>query len=312
MAEEILVCGHQNPDTDSIMSALVFAHYLNATGKKAKAVALGAPNAETAFALDYFQQKAPEVITGIEAPGTVLALVDHNEKDQSVPNRDAAIVAYVVDHHRLANFETAGPLFYRAEPVGCTNTILYKMYRESGLEIDQTIAGLMVSAIISDTLLKKSPTCTNEDIEAMETLAKIAQIDLNHYGLELLKAGTALGDKTPAEIIALDAKSFGMGAKNLRVAQVNTVDIAEMLAQKEQYLEAMEAERALHDYDLFLLLITDVLENNSLGLFVGEEAALLEAAFKQKPIDATIDLPGVVSRKKQVIPPLQEVIDGSY
>ena len=146
-----------------------------------------------------------------------VALVDHNEVQQSATGVEKVEVEYVVDHHRIANFQTANPLFYRAEPVGCTNTILYKMYKEYGVDIPKDIAGLMVSAIVSDTLLFKSPTCTQQDIEAATDLANIAEIDVNVYGLEMLKAGTNLGNKSEDELIDLDAKSFPMGGANLRM-----------------------------------------------------------------------------------------------
>src|SRR5699024_4647514 len=135
----------------------------------------------------------------------------------------------VVDHHRIANFETANPLYYRAEPVGCTSTIILKLYKENQVTIPKEIAGIMLSAIISDTLLFKSPTCTPEDEAAAKELAAIAEVDLTAYGLEMLKAGTNLSDKSAAVLLDLDAKSFPMGSSNVRIAQVNTVDLNEVM-----------------------------------------------------------------------------------
>lgn len=300
---KILVSGHRNPDTDSIMSAIVYAHYLNEKGQEAEAVALGNPSEETQFALDHFGFSAPRLIDGVEE-GALLALVDHNEAQQSVPGREKAQIISVIDHHRIANFETADPVDYRAERVGCTNTILYKLYKENNVTIPEKIAGLMLSAVISDTLLMKSPTCTDDDIKALKDLANIAKTDLQTYGLDLLKAGTNLSAKTERELLDMDAKSFPMGGSQVRIGQVNTVDISEVLARKDSLEALMEADCQKENYDVFVFLVTDILESNSLVLAVGDKKAILEDAFGGKLINNTMTLDGVVSRKKQVVPPL--------
>lgn len=304
----ILVSGHQNPDTDSIISAISYANLLNSTGKEAKPVALGQPNEETAFALDYFGFEAPEVIQEAQE-GDLLALVDHNEAQQSVPGREKATIISVIDHHRIANFETAEPLLYRAEPVGCSNTIIYKLYGEAGVDIPKNIAGLMLSAIISDTLLLKSPTCTPEDEKALKALADIAGVDVQTYGLDLLKAGTNLASKSNEDLLNMDAKSFPMGDKTVRIGQVNTVDTNEILARKDDLLCLMAETNGREGYDLFLLLATDILENDSLALVVGDGAEAVEVAFGEKIADQVVQLPGVVSRKKQVVPPLTKALE---
>ena len=158
------IFGHQNPDTDAIASAIIMADFEQLTGNsEATPYRLGDINPETKFALDHFEVKAPELLSD-NLDGQEVILVDHNEFQQSAETISDAEIKHVVDHHRIANFETASPLWYRAEPVGCTATILYKMYKERGFEIKPHIAGLMISAIISDSLLFKSPTCTDEDI----------------------------------------------------------------------------------------------------------------------------------------------------
>ena len=213
-------------------------------------------------------------------------------------------VEYVVDHHRIANFQTANPLFYRAEPVGCTNTILYKMYKEYGVDIPKDIAGLMVSAIVSDTLLFKSPTCTQQDIEAATELANIAEIDVNVYGLEMLKAGTNLGDKSVEDLIDLDAKSFPLGGANVRIAQVNVVDPEELLARRDDLENAMRESSNENGYDTFVFVITNILTSVSTVLVVGDHLEKVAQAFNASYEDGVLTLPGVVSRKKQVVPPL--------
>ncbi|MBO5004415.1 MAG: DHH family phosphoesterase, partial [Clostridia bacterium] len=182
-----LIFGHKNPDTDSILSSIVMANLENELGNEAVPVRLGKINKETEYVFNYLQIEKPEEISDIE-DGQNVILVDHNEYTQSANNIANANILKVVDHHTM-NFVAPYQLYYRAEPVGCTATVLYKMYKEYDVEINKTIATLMVSSIISDTLLFKSPTCTNEDKIVAEKLANIAEIDLEVYGKELLKAG---------------------------------------------------------------------------------------------------------------------------
>lgn len=303
---KILVFGHQNPDTDAIGAAIAFAELQKALGKEAEAVALGTPNEETQFALNHFDVDAPRVVEKIAGETSDVMLVDHNEFQQSVSDIVKLNVLSVVDHHRIANFETANPLYYRAEPVGCTSTIIYKMYRENNVEIPKAIAGMMLSAIVSDTLLFKSPTCTDEDVHAAQALAEIAEIELEVYGLDLLKAGTNLSDKSVETLLDLDAKSFPMGDKNVRIAQVNTVDLAEVFARQNELESAMEQLNSENSYDLFLLVVTNILDSDSELLVVGEPKENVEKAFSVALTNNRAFLPGVVSRKKQVVPQLTE------
>lgn len=306
---KVLVFGHLNPDTDSIASAISFTYLQQQLGVDAEAVALGEPNEETQYALKTFGFEPLRVIERASDEVEDVMLVDHNEAAQTVPDIQDVTVRYVVDHHRIANFETAGPLFYRAEPVGCTNTIVYKLYRENNVEIPANIAGMMLSAIISDTLLFKSPTCTNEDVEAAKALAEIADVDLEAYGLEMLKAGTNIGSKTDSELLNLDAKSFDMGGKTVRVAQVNTVDVNDVLSRQSSLETSMEAENKENGFDLFVLLVTDILASDSTILVVGEPKEPVEAAFEVTLENNTALLEGVVSRKKQVVPPLTDAFN---
>lgn len=302
----ILIFGHKNPDTDTITSAISMSYLQNQLGLKTEAVALGAPNEETQFALNYFKVAAPRIIERASDETKQVMLVDHNEAQQSVDDIKDVEVLVVVDHHRIANFETANPLYYRAEPVGCTATILYKMYQENDIAIPKEIAGLMLSAIVSDTLLFKSPTCTHQDEKVAKLLAEIADVNLEEYGLEMLKAGTNLATKTDEEILDLDAKSFTMNGKIVRIGQVNTVDVAEVLARQAS-LEALMTEKNAKDgFDLFVLVITNILDSDSVVLAIGEEIAAVEKAFNVTLENHTALLPGVVSRKKQVVPQLTE------
>lgn len=307
--EKSLVFGHQNPDTDAIGAAISYSYLLNQLGHNTEAVALGTPNEETQFALDHFGLTAPRVIETAANEVSQVVLVDHNEEQQSVADIHEVEVTRVVDHHRIANFQTSNPLYYRAEPVGCTSTILYKMFKESGVTFPKEIAGIMCSAIISDTLLFKSPTCTKEDEVAARSLAGYADVEIEEYGLEMLKAGTNLGDKSALELLDLDAKSFPLKGANVRIAQVNTVDLEEVLARKEELLTAMEAENAEKGYDLFLLVVTNILTSNSLLLAQGSHLDKVATAFGTTLTENQAELKGVVSRKKQVVPPLTKAFE---
>ncbi|KAF1306165.1 manganese-dependent inorganic pyrophosphatase [Candidatus Enterococcus willemsii] len=303
---KILIFGHQNPDTDAIGAAIAFAELQRELGKDAEAVALGEPSEETQYALDYFKTAAPRVVETVANETDSVMLVDHNEFQQSVADIADVTVLSVVDHHRIANFETANPLYYRAEPVGCTSTIIYKMYKENHVEIPQAVAGMMLSAIVSDTLLFKSPTCTDEDVQAAKALAEIAGVDVEVYGLEMLKAGTKLSDKSVETLLDLDAKSFPMADKNVRIAQINTVDLAEVFARQAELEAAMAKANSENGYDLFLLVVTNILDSDSELLVVGDPKANVEKAFAVTLDNNRAFLQGVVSRKKQVVPQLTE------
>lgn len=304
---KVLVFGHQNPDTDTIGSAIALNYLLNKRGKDSEAVALGEPNEETTYALNHFNLEAPRVINTASNEVKEVVLVDHNESQQSVSDIDKVTVKAVVDHHRIANFNTSDPLYYRAEPVGCTATIILKLFKEYEIDIPKEIAGIMVSAIISDTLLLKSPTCTLQDVHAAEELAEIAEITLDEYGMDLLKAGTDISEKTVREILHDDAKSFPMGNETVRIGQVNVVDPGDVLIRKEELLNVMKEEIKENNYNLYVLLITDIIENNSVAIVEGPGYRQFEMAFSTPIQMNTVDLEGVVSRKKQVVPPLTAV-----
>ncbi|MHA5100071.1 manganese-dependent inorganic pyrophosphatase [Oenococcus oeni] len=304
MAKE-LVFGHQNPDTDAIAAAIAASYYLNQKGMDTEAVALGKTNDETNFVLDYFSVEAPRAIEKADTKEVVL--VDHNETAQSVSNIEDLTVTHVFDHHKI-DFKTSSPLFYHAEALGSTSTILYGFFKKDGIEIPKKIAGLMLSGLISDTLLLKSPTTTNVDRDVIGKLASIAGVDdVNAYGLNLLKAGTNLSKKSEQDLIDGDAKTFKFAGKTFRIGQVNTVDIPSVLERKEALKKAIIAENEKQGFDGFLFVITDILNSNSKALYYGSEPDKIASAFNGKFVDDSIDLPGVVSRKKQIVPPLTDL-----
>lgn len=305
---KVLVFGHQNPDTDAIASSYAFAYIAkNAYKMAAEVVALGEPNEETTFALDYFGVTAPRVVESAKAEGVdTVILTDHNEFQQSLSDISDVTIFGVVDHHRVANFETANPLFMRVEPVGSASSIVYRMYKENNLEVPKEIAGLLLSGLISDTLLLKSPTTHMTDHKVAEELANLAGVNLEEYGMSLLKAGTNLASKSEAELIDIDAKTFELNGNAVRVAQVNTVDIAEVLERQDAIETAISDAIVKEGYSDFVLMITDIVNSNSEILALGSNMDKVEAAFNFKLENNHAFLPGAVSRKKQVVPQLTE------
>ncbi|EAA0241350.1 manganese-dependent inorganic pyrophosphatase [Listeria monocytogenes] len=300
-----LVFGHKNPDTDTICSAISYAELKKAQGADIEAVRLGELNSETAFVLDYFQVTAPRLVQTVANEVSEVALVDHNERQQSADDIDEVTVTAVVDHHRIANFETSDPLYYRAEPVGCTTTILLKMFRENEVEVSKTVAGLMLSAIISDTLLFQSTTCTEEDKVAAEKLALIADVDIQSYGMEMLKAGADVSKKTVAELL-LDAKEFNMNDNKVEIAQINVVDVNDVLSRRAEVEALMTQNIVDKGLDLYLFVITNILTNDSVGIAIGSKTAVVEEAYGVTFVENQAPLKGVVSRKKQVVPILTD------
>jgi manganese-dependent inorganic pyrophosphatase len=307
--EKTLIFGHKNPDTDTICSAIAYADLKNKLGKNTEAVRLGEVNGETQFALNHFHAEAPRLVEKVASEAKTVILVDHNERQQSADDITEVRVLEVIDHHRIANFETSDPLYYRAEPVGCTATILNKMYKENGVAIEKNVAGLMLSAIISDSLLFKSPTCTEEDIAAAKELAEIAGVDAESYGLEMLKAGADLSGKTVEQLISLDAKEFSMGSAKVEIAQVNAVDTNEVMGLKKELEDVISKEIQEKNLDLFLFVVTDILTNDSVALAVGSKTKEVEKAFNVTLENGTAVLKGVVSRKKQIVPVLTDTFN---
>lgn len=278
--EKVLVLGHKNPDTDSICSSIVMEKLAKHFGLDAEAVRLGNVSKESEYVLNYLGIEAQREISSVE-DGQKIILVDHNEAAQSVENREKAEVLAVVDHHRISDFQTVTPLYYIAKPYGCTSTVLFEMFKQEGIEIDKTTAILMLSAIISDTLLLKSPTCTEKDINAFNELEKIAGIDAKEYGLAMLKAGTDISALSAKEIIELDAKEFNEKGKKFVVAQVNTADINDVFSRKEDISFAMEKEISDKNLDLFMFVITDIINTNSKIIALGKEKELVEKALEK-------------------------------
>lgn len=235
-------------------------------------------------------------------------LVDHNERGQAIEGIEDAKIVEIIDHHRLGGVQTSEPIYIHQEPVGCTCTIVANMHWENDVEIPPSIAGLLLSAILSDTVLFKSPTCTPKDKKTAEKLADIAGVNLKEYGLAMLRAGAGIGDKTPAEIAKNDLKEFKIGDYRIIVSQISVMDPKEILDIEGQLIDFMKDECEREGFDMHLLMATDILEEATYLLYAGSPRTLVGEAFKKDASGTHVYLPGVMSRKKQVIPPLSEAV----
>lgn len=297
-----LVFGHQNPDTDSICSAMIVELGEKQKGIEIEAVALGGLNEETKYVLNYIGKKAPRIIQEVEKNQKVI-MVDHNEFGQSVKNIEEAIIEEVYDHHRISNFQTKDQVLMNVQPLGCTATILYQKYSLEKVEITKDMAILIISAIVSDSLLFKSPTCTKLDEQVASELAKQFNIDIQEYGLEMLKAGTNLSSFSAEELLDVDTKEFQTKNGKYQIGQINTVDLNDIVSKENtNIINAIEKRITNNKLDLFMLVITDILNSNSIAYCIGENSKKVAKIFKQEIIDNKINLPGVVSRKKQIVP----------
>jgi manganese-dependent inorganic pyrophosphatase len=235
-------------------------------------------------------------------------LLDHNERSQSVHGLEDAEVIEVIDHHRIADVQTGSPIYFRNEPVGSTSTIVASIFFENGIRPSKKVAGLLCAAIISDTLLFKSPTATNVDRIMLNRLAEIANLDIEKFAREMFKAGTSLVDKTPDQIFHQDFKMFTLSNLKVGVSQVGTMDLESFYSIKDDVLALMEKKALDNNFSLLILMLTDILKGGSELLVVGEEKELVSRAFNVKFSGNTVYIPGIISRKKQVIPPLTSVI----
>ncbi|MBN2094809.1 MAG: manganese-dependent inorganic pyrophosphatase [Candidatus Aenigmarchaeota archaeon] len=303
--DKLYVIGHKSPDTDSVASAIAYAALKKALGVNAIPATAGEINNETEFILEQFGILAPEVLKN--ACGKSLILVDHNETGQAVDGLGEADLVEVVDHHKIGGLQTGKPIFFHNEPVGATGTIIASLYEQTGVEIPKEIAGLMMSAILSDTVLFKSPTCTQKDRDTVEKLSKICLKDPMAFGLEMLKAKSDLGSKSAKDLLMNDFKKFDFNGVKAGVGQIEVMDIKDLEPKREALLAEMNALLSSENLDMVVMMLTDVMTEASDLLFAGNERARLgfEEAFCGKIENNSIYREKVLSRKKQVIPPLE-------
>ena len=275
--DKIYITGHKNPDTDTIMSALVAEYLYTHLGYNVEAIKQGELNPETKFAIEKTGLRIPNTITKLTKNSKVI-LVDHNNPMESLENITELNITNIIDHHAI-KLDLGSPTYVRTEPVGCTATILFKMFRENSIEIPKNIALAMLSAIISDSLLFKSPTCTDEDKKVASELEKIAGINKEEYGMEMLKAGTDLSSYSIEEILNIDRKTAVYGNYKASINQVMTADIEETLKLKEKLEAGMQKMIENENLDLFMLLITDIINSDSTVIALGNKTEAVEKGY---------------------------------
>ena len=275
--DKIYITGHKNPDTDTIMSALVAEYLYTHLGYNVEAIKQGELNPETKFAIEKTGLRIPNTITKLTKNSKVI-LVDHNNPMESLENITELNITNIIDHHAI-KLDLGSPTYVRTEPVGCTATILFKMFRENSIEIPKNIALAMLSAIISDSLLFKSPTCTDEDKKVASELEKIAGINKEEYGMEMLKAGTDLSSYSIEEILNIDRKTAVYGNYKASINQVMTADVKETLKLKEELEAGMQKMIENENLDLFMLLITDIINSDSTVIALGHKTEAVEKGY---------------------------------
>lgn len=295
-----VVIGHMNPDTDSIVSAIAASDLYTKRGLDCAPAAQGRPAPETAFVLEKFGLAAPQVLDNV-ADQTVF-LVDFSDLAQAPKGMESATVSGIVDHHKLGDITTSKPLEAWIWPVGCTGTVIKNMYDFYGVEIPPAIAGALCCAILSDTVIFKSPTCTDADKKAVEELAQIAGIDdYLALGMEMFTVKSAVKDASLNDLVFRDFKDFDMGGKKVGIGQLEVIDLALLDQIKDELHKELEKVKSEGRHSVFLLL-TDIMKEGSELLIVSDEPEVVEKAFNISPQGNRVWLPGVMSRKKQVVP----------
>jgi manganese-dependent inorganic pyrophosphatase len=299
--------GHKVPDSDSICSAIALSYLKTSIGEETVPARLGELSPETLFILDKFGFEQPEL--KLSYAGEEIYVVDHSDKIQGPDDIDDATILGIIDHHKLGDITTSTPLECWIRPVGCTNTIIKMMYDFHNIEIPKNIAGAMMCAILSDTVIFKSPTCTTADIKCVEALAEIAGIeDPKALGMEMFKVKSAVEGTPIRDLVMRDFKDFNMGGKKVGIGQLEVIDLAIFDAMKDDLhadLAALKSEGERHSV---MLLLTDIMKEGSEVLFVSDDENLTEKAYGSASVDGRVWIDGIMSRKKQVVPPLQEYL----
>ncbi len=299
------IFGHTTPDTDSIVGAISLSYLKNRLGEECTPTRQGEINPETQWILDRFGFEAPQLKK--EYAGENVYLIDFMESSQAPEDITEANILGIVDHHKLGDLKTNAPLEMWVRPVGCSNTIVKEMFDHHGIEIPKELAGMMMCAILSDTVIFKSPTCTKEDTKACKELAKIAGIeDYKALGMEMFIVKSDVLSATPRELVLRDFKDFNMAGNTIGVGQLEVVDLSVFDTMKDDLFAAMKVLKEEGGRHTVLLLLTDIMQEGSQLLVLSDDLSKIENAFEMKLEDAQTWLKGVMSRKKQIIPFLEK------
>jgi manganese-dependent inorganic pyrophosphatase len=303
----VCVVGHSNPDTDSVTSAIAFANFLKATGTDAKAcmqISAENLNPESKVVLEKFGLAAPEEIT--DAAGKDVALVDFSDIAQAPANIGDANIVAVVDHHKIGDVVTSSPIFFYAKPVGCTGTVLLEMYKSNNVDLPKDIAGGMLCAILSDTVNFKSPTCTDADKAAVAELLQITGVtDQDALFMEMLKAKSSVAGVPAKDLIFRDYKDFDMNGKKVGIGQIELASLDQVADIRDALFNAVGEVKAEGRHSV-LFMLTDVVKEGTDLMVVSDEPAIIEGAFSGKIEGQSMWVDGMMSRKKQVVPSLQD------
>ncbi len=303
----VCVVGHSNPDTDSVTSAIAYAHFLKATGTDAKAcmqISAENLNPESKVVLDKFGLAAPEEIS--DAAGKDVALVDFSDVVQAPANIGDANIVAVVDHHKIGDIVTGSPIFFYAKPVGCTGTVLLEMYKANNIDLPKDIAGGMLCAILSDTVNFKSPTCTDADKAAVADLLEITGVtDQDALFMEMLKAKSSVAGVPMKDLVFRDYKDFDMNGKKVGIGQIELATLDQVADIRDGLYKAVEEVKADGRHSV-LFMLTDVVKEGTDLMVVSDDPAIIEGAFSGKIEGQSMWVDGMMSRKKQVVPSLQE------
>ncbi|QTH65171.1 manganese-dependent inorganic pyrophosphatase [Psychrosphaera ytuae] len=299
------VVGHKVPDSDSICSAIALSYLKTTLGEPTVPARLGELSPETKFILERFGFEEPEL--KLSYAGESLYIVDHSDRVQGPDDIDDATILGIIDHHKLGDITTSAPLECWIRPVGCTNTIIKMMYDFHDVEIPKDIAGAMMCAILSDTVIFKSPTCTTADIKCVEALAEIAGIDdPKELGMEMFKVKSAVEDTPMRDLVLRDFKDFNMNGNLVGIGQLEVVDLAIFDSFKDDLHADLKALREEGNRHSTILLLTDIMKEGSELLVVSEDESVIEKAYDVKLDNGRVWIDGIMSRKKQVVPPLQD------
>ena len=299
------IFGHTTPDSDSIVGAISLSYLKNRLGEDTTPTRQGEINPETAFILNRFGFKEPELKTSYA--GEDVYLIDFMESSQSPKDIAEANILGIIDHHKLGDLKTASPLEMWVRPVGCSNTIVKQMFDYYDIEIPKDLAGMMMCAILSDTVIFKSPTCTKEDTKACKELAKIAEVDdIKALGMEMFTIKSDVLNDTKRDLVLRDFKEFNMSGEKIGIGQLEVVDLSIFDEMKDELFEEMQKIKDENSQHTIVLLLTDIMQEGSQLLVLSDESSKVESAFDVKLENSQVWLPKVMSRKKQIVPFLEK------
>lgn len=300
----VYVVGHKSPDTDSVAAAIAYAALMKAKGEDFVPAVSGKLNPESEVVLKQFGFPTPETLT--DATGKKIALVDHSDLTQAPDNLSAGEVVAVVDHHKIGDVTTNQPIFFCNMPVGCSCTVLKILYDLDGVKVDPKVAGIMLSAILSDTVNFKSPTCTEADKKAVKELAAIAGVkDTDAIFMEMLKAKSAVAGVPPMDLLHRDYKDFDMKGKKVGVGQLELATLDQVASMRDALYAAMKEQKGSERHSV-LLMLTDVVKEGTDLMVISDDPAMIESAFGKKLQGNSMWIDGMMSRKKQTVPNLQK------